>query len=207
MYVVLPIIFMLLGPTRSPRVALSAWLATAVFAWFFHSVSSDSVIDFAPCFISGVIAYTLSGYFPKRLPALLWIAFLLPMIVGFSLGQHSIPEGSNNLPFGWIFCLAIGIAIPMFQDSTSTALNHIAHRVARYSYGIYLFHDVGLWVGCTVLNTWWEPLRWAIAAAITAALSVGSYHLLEKPAIDFGARVAGRWSRPKDGGVRAPAAS
>jgi peptidoglycan/LPS O-acetylase OafA/YrhL len=187
MYLVLPVIFMLLGPARSPRVALGSWLIAATYAWIYPTAGADDVTDLAPCFISGVIAYTLSGLFPKRLPGLLWLAFLPAMLATFYLCQRSIPEGFYNLPYQWIFCLGLGIALPMFHDSRCASLNWVAHRVARYSYGIYLFHSIGLWIGFGVLRDGWEPLQWTVAVAFTALASISSYHLLEKPAIDFGA--------------------
>jgi peptidoglycan/LPS O-acetylase OafA/YrhL len=39
-----------------------------------------------------------------------------------------------------------------------------------------------------------EPLQWTVALAVLGILSVVSYHLLEKPAIDFGARPYARQS-------------
>jgi peptidoglycan/LPS O-acetylase OafA/YrhL len=49
-------------------------------------------------------------------------------------------------------------------------------------------------VGCAVLDSLPEPAQWTLALAIVVVMSVGSYHLLEKPAIDLGARVSRKWA-------------
>jgi len=152
------------------------------------------VIGFAPCFVAGVAAYTLSGRYARRVTALLWVPFLLAVFGAFAVAQNLFPGGVYNRPLGWVFCLAVGLAIPRFQDSAAAALNSAANHVARYSYGIYLFHCVALWVGCAVLDSLPEPAQWALALTIVVVMSVGSYHLLEKPAIDLGVRVSKKWA-------------
>ena len=84
--------------------------------------------------------------------------------------------------------VAVGSGKGGVGKSTVT-VNLAALHVARYSYGVYLFHCIALWVGCFVLSSWPEPLQWAVTLALLTVMSVGSYHLLEKPAIDYGARL------------------
>jgi peptidoglycan/LPS O-acetylase OafA/YrhL len=137
MYCALPIMFMLLGRTRSPRIALGLWVLTAALAWTQPAIAERlTAIDYAPCFVAGIVTYTLSGYFPKRLPALLWLPALMALLWSFAIGQGAAPEGSYNLPLAWVLCLALSLIIPLFNDSTTTIVNYVAHRVARYSYGI-----------------------------------------------------------------------
>ena len=189
MYIALPVIFLLLGPTRSLRVALGLWLMASILAWLFPTVTETHVTDFAPCFIAGIVAYTLSGRVPIRLPGWLWTPFLLIMVDLFVILGQTVPHGFSNLPYEWLFCLALGLLIPLFNDSTFSAANSIASHVARYSYGIYLFHCIALWIGCGVLGGLPLPSQWIISAGLTVVMSVGGYHLVEKPAIDIGARL------------------
>jgi peptidoglycan/LPS O-acetylase OafA/YrhL len=190
MYVALPVIFMLLGTARGPLMAFGFWVLACAAAWVQPSISDRAnVIGFAPCFMAGVLAYTLSGRYNRRVASLWWVPFLVAVLCGFAVAQNYTTAGVYNRPLGWIFCLAVGFAIPFFRDSARITLNFIAHRVARYSYGIYLFHCIALWVGCFVLSSWPEPLQWAVALALLTIMSVGSFHLLEKPAIDYGARL------------------
>lgn len=190
MYVAMPILFMLLGRARSPWIALGLWLLAACVAWMQPEVVRRlSSIDFAPCFIAGIVAYTLSGRYARRIPGLLWMPVLLAMLSVFFIVQEAAPYGYTNMPLEWVFCLALGLIIPLFQGSPLATVNYMAHRLSRYSYGIYLFHAIALWVGCNVLGDWPEPMQWIVALALLSVLSVGSYHLLEKPAIDFGVRL------------------
>ena len=195
MYVALPLLFLILGPARSPRMAAGLWVLCAVLAWGQPRFSDRlNVIGFAPCFLAGVLAYTLSGRYRARVPGLLWGPFLLVALCGFAVTQGFVAGGVYNRPLGWIFCLALGVAIPAFRDSSVLVANSVALQVARYSYGVYLFHCIALWVGCFVLADVAEPLQWSIALVLLIGMSVASYHWLEKPAIDFGARIARKWA-------------
>lgn len=192
MYVVMPLIFILLGRKRSPRVALGLWLLAAAIAWTQPYISKFlTSIDFAPCFVAGIVAYALSGRYVRRLPGFLWIPFLLAILYGFFIYQQAVPEGWGNMPLEWVFCLILGLAIPLFRDSTAIRVNFVARRTAQYSYGIYLFHDIALWVGCVVLRDLPEPLQWVAVLVVLTTMSIGGYHLLEKPTIDLGARLTG----------------
>jgi len=196
MYVVMPIVFMALGPLRSPRVALGLWLLAACFAWIQPAMAERLMaIEFAPCFLAGTVAYTLSGWYARRLSSLLWIPLLLALLCGFVITQQAAPEGISNMPLEWVFCLTLGLCIPLFHDSSLWIVNYAAKRIARYSYGIYLFHFIALWVGFTALSDLPEPWQWAVTLAFLVVMSVGAYHLLEKPAIDLGTRLTGPRAR------------
>jgi peptidoglycan/LPS O-acetylase OafA/YrhL len=196
MYLVMPLAFMLLGSARSPRVALGLWLLASAIAWMQPNLGRRlTSIDFAPCFIAGTVAYTLSGLYTRRIAAFLWMPCLLALLYMIVAVQSAVPDGISNMPLEWMFCLLLGLVIPLFHDSTPAAVNFVANRIARYSYGIYLFHFIAIWTGCTVFGGLPEPLQWVTALGLLVVMSVGSYHLLEKPAIDFGARL-GSMTRP-----------
>jgi peptidoglycan/LPS O-acetylase OafA/YrhL len=202
MYVAMPFIFMLLGPGRNPRVALGLWLLAAALAWTQPYFSRWlPVVDFGPCFMAGMVAYTLVGLYTKRLPSVLWIPCVLALLYGFFVIQQGVPETQANMPLQWVFCLALGLAIPLFRDSRQAVVNLVAARIARYSYGIYVFHCITIWVGCTVLEALPELLQWAVALGLLGVLSLGSYHLLEKPATDFGFRLSWRSTPPRSANI------
>jgi peptidoglycan/LPS O-acetylase OafA/YrhL len=190
MYVVMPVIFVLLGPARSPRVALGLWLVAAAVGWMQPDIAVRlPVLNFAPCFVAGTVAYTLSGLYTKRIAGLLWMPVLLALLYGFCGIERTVPYGANNMPLEWMFCLMLGLIIPLFHDSPLVWVNRVASWISRYSYGFYLFHCIALWVGCKVLSGLPEPVQWIVALGLLGVMSIGSYHLLEKPAIDLGARL------------------
>jgi peptidoglycan/LPS O-acetylase OafA/YrhL len=206
MYVAMPFIFMMLGGARNPRVALGLWLLAACLAWTQpYFARWLPVVDFGPCFMAGMIAYTLVGLYTRRLPSVLWLPFLLALLYGFIVIQQGVPDTMANMPLQWVFCLVLGLTIPLFHDSRAAPVNYLASRIARYSYGIYLFHPIALWVGCTVLADLPELLQWVIALGLLGGLSIGSYHLLEKPAIDWGIRLTKDGARSRRTPVGSPA--
>jgi peptidoglycan/LPS O-acetylase OafA/YrhL len=190
MYVAMPFVFMLLGAGRDLRIALGLWLLAVIVGWMQTPLARWlSVLDCGPCFIAGTVAFTLSGRYTQTLASFLWVPFLCAMMYVFFIVQHGAPEGVGNAPLQWAFCLIVGFAIPAFRDSRLAPANDVASRIARYSYGIYLFHPIALWVGCRVLGDEPELLQWIVVVGVLSVLSIGSYHLLEKPAIDFGMRL------------------
>jgi peptidoglycan/LPS O-acetylase OafA/YrhL len=188
MYVLMPLTFMLLGTSRNPRVALGLWLLSALVGWLQLGLARWlPVIDCGPCFLAGTVAYALSTLYTKRLPSILWMPFLLGVLCGFYVIQQGVPDNFGNMPLQWMFCLVVGLLIPAFHDSRLAIVNCLARLISRYSYGIYLFHCIAIWFGYAVLKDLPEPLQWLVVLASLSVLSIGSYHLLEKPAIDFGA--------------------
>jgi peptidoglycan/LPS O-acetylase OafA/YrhL len=195
MYVALPLAYMLLGRTRSPWIAGPLWLVSCLLAWIQpHYSDRLDVLGYAPCFMAGVLAYTLSGRYGARVAAMLWGPFLAVGLLGFAIAQNFVSGGVHNRPLGWVFCLALGLAIPAFRDSNARWTNVVAAHLARYSYGIYLFHCIALWVGYAVLARWPEAVQWSAALLLVLVMSIASYHWLEKPAIDWGARLARKWA-------------
>lgn len=190
MYVAMPFIFILLGAARNPRIALGVWLFTAVVGWMQTPLARWlPVLDCGPCFVAGTIAYTLSGRYTQKLASFLWTPFLLAMLYVVFIVQQWAPEEIGNAPLQWAFCLIVAVAIPAFHDSRVAIVNYVASRISRYSYGIYLFHSIALWIGCTVLQHQPELVQWVVVLVALGILSIGSYHLLEKPAIDLGIRL------------------
>ncbi len=89
---------------------------------------------------------------------------------------------------GAILCLLLGVAIPKFKEISFRPLKWISHRIATYSYGIYLGHAFFVWFALTRHNNW--ILFWLMWLIIPAAL----YHLLEHPAIQLGHKLATRYA-------------
>lgn len=196
MYCALPLAFLLLNRAQSPRLCVaSLWAASIVFALALPYLPGQlSVLYFAPCFMAGVIAFVLQSGTAPHIAGRWWPLFLASVICGYT-GVEVLTPGIHHPPLQWAFCLLVGAAIPRFLESKATMLNRAAAQVAKYSYGIYLFHCVGLWLGFVVLADQSLLVQAIVAVAFIAAASVAGYRWIEKPAMDLGARLSKRPSK------------
>jgi peptidoglycan/LPS O-acetylase OafA/YrhL len=157
-----------------------------------------SVIDFAPCFLAGVLAFAVLRKPRPMLSPWAWPVMLLAAICLAGLLDHDATNPSMN----WVLCLFVGVSIPFVRDLPSSWFTRAAQRVCEYSYGIYLVHVAALYVGFVVLDL---PTvgRCAVFIVVTAGLAYVLYHVVEKPSMAFG-RFLTR-GRPTTPAVTSPA--
>lgn len=200
MYLVLPLVYLFLGSKRPRTRLLGVYTAALALAWILTPFGKRfAVFEFAPCFAAGIIAWTLARDTRPRLDGRAVLPVLGAVVLGYLLVAARM-EGLHPATLAWSTCLALGLTLPHLRQSPVRSLNVVSHRIAKYSYGIYLFHCVALYYGCYALRA---PVvvQWSVALVLLAALSWGGYHLLERPAISLGARFA---ARPASrGGTRA----
>jgi peptidoglycan/LPS O-acetylase OafA/YrhL len=179
MYLALPFLF--LWRKRSFWRLLGLWLACGLLGHFPQTIpalSWFSVLIFVPNFLPGIMAFALPE--KRSIPAYLWPPFILLLSLLFLW----IPSRR----MGGVLCLLLGIAVPLFKEITLRPVKLISHRIATYSYGIYLGHSFFIWYALTLHNSWLLfCLMWLI---IPAAL----YHAFEHPAIELGHFLAHRIS-------------
>lgn len=190
MYVALPIIYLIVR--KRPLWVLGLWLLSLPVAWIQPVyLGRLSVLAFVPCFLAGVLAFSLSRQSAIKLPSAAWLPALVLVSVAYACAQA--PNANMHYPpVQWLLCLLVGAMIPMFADSTSRALNTAAAFVAKYSYGIYLFHCIAIWLGCVVLSDLPIWLQWTVTGVVLVALTGFGYHYIEEPCIRLGARLASR---------------
>ena len=153
-----------------------------------------NLVRFAPCFIPGIIGYILLGKWKPKVPWFWWPPFILGAYVAY---QWFDPHG-----LGWVECLALGMAIPFFREVQVPLVRRVAGAIAKYSYGIYLFHLIAMYY-CFDRMTGPTWLKIAGSVVFTAAASVASYHLLEEPLIEYGRRVGHALAPPPEKSVAA----
>ncbi len=187
MYVVLPALYFLSRKARGPM-----WLGglIAFFSVAGHLVAQYTggkmnLFAYIPCFLSGVLCYSLRNSLPRLMPNWAWLVFVPTLITVFCLAQYN--QSHPVYWAGWIFCLVLGLSINVFHGvAASSPFAKVSVQIAKYSYGIYLLHVPALYLTFDVLglkNLWaGVPLY----AAITLALSVVAFHLIEQPAMDKG---------------------
>jgi peptidoglycan/LPS O-acetylase OafA/YrhL len=160
-------------------------LLLAIVYPFFPKTGRLTLLDFAPCFVPGVISYyMLRNGLRGKLNAILWPMFVLAVVACFYVLPLNVKWPQ------WIFCLVVGLAIPQFREIKNRHLAAVSHWVAKYSYGIYLAHVSCLWltfIVCRGLPLW---LQWTLIGPIIAASAFVLFHTVESPMIKLGARIA-----------------
>lgn len=219
MYLVLPVLFLLLCRFPSIKFAALIWLlgiAVACGEWALRhgGIEMDFLLTrYIPCFLAGVFAWRIMDSKSRRLPGSFWILFLLLLVVAFRVvdalrvyGPAALAALNGavrndhgifwprylDLARDWVFCAITGVALPFFREIRIGWLNGLSRNVALYSYGIYVAHVPAMWLCFDVLHTGSLVVSTLSSIALTAALAISLYHLLEHPAIEFGKRISTR---------------
>jgi peptidoglycan/LPS O-acetylase OafA/YrhL len=193
MYALLPPIF-LIARSRDPvRVGALYLLALGAALLLPRLSPRFGMVAYAPCFLAGVVGFALSDRATPRIPAWAWMPFLGALAVAFVALETA--AGGHHVLMQAVICLAVGVAIPVFAQSRHVAFNRATHAIAKYSYGIYLFHLPALWLAFYRLPLESRLAQALVAAATLATLAIGGYHLIEAPLIRSGARWSERLGR------------
>jgi peptidoglycan/LPS O-acetylase OafA/YrhL len=208
MYLVLPALFLVARRSNGAMLLASGFVATCAGGFVFDRLTHGrmNLAAYIPCFVCGVLCYALRDRVPARISSRWWTWFVLGSIAIYCLVH--LGRSQPVYWIGWIFCLALGLAINAFRDSTSPLANRLAHDVALYSYGMYLLHVPVLYLLFDVLSLRSSALVVPLYFAITIVLSVLTFRLLEDPLVDLGRRLsdpAARAVAATPGVGRAPA--
>ncbi|HUA84878.1 MAG TPA: acyltransferase [Bryobacteraceae bacterium] len=187
MYLALPFIFVLLRRMGSAPVVLLLWWAAGVAAPHYP------VLTCVPCFFGGVLAYQIGREKTYAMAARWWPAALLALVaVHLAVRLTLVPDYRPD----YVLCVAVGALIPNFRDLASSWLTRACHVVAKYSYGIYLFHLPILWLALFKLAFLPVALRWLALAVLMTVVPWAMYRWLEAPLIETGRRLATRVKIP-----------
>lgn len=185
MYVFLPFLFLLARATK-PRTLLLVWAGCVLLGIAqIHLTGRLNMIGYAPCFVSGVIAWRLITPGRPQLPGWLWpIALVAVGCTWFSATTE------QNMYFRWAFCLLLGLAIPFFSEIPFHWLRTVCKTIAKYSYGIYLTHQFTMAISFVMLKN--PAAQWSAFLGLAILLPFIAYHLIEEPGIRLGRSIAAR---------------
>lgn len=146
-----------------------------------------NMFAYIPCFLCGVLCYAISRRQPRKLvPGALWLPFLLVAIACFvtpiGFGQEATDWS------GWLLCLALGCTIPFVRDVRNRVLATAGQQLAQYSYGVYLFHPVVLWLVFMKLPAMALAPQLLLFVLLTAVIAVAGYHTVELSMMKLGKR-------------------
>jgi len=184
MYLLLPLLFVV--ARKWPQAFIWGSLPLAVVASFVLPYIPGfwrfNFLQFAPCFVPGVMAYVLSSRLKSRLSSWMWPVYLSALATLFFF----IPSWR----FAWIVALCIGASVVLFKEQTNRFVNVFTHTIAKYSYGIYLGHTFCIWAAFCGLH----KFPWYIQGlAFGVLIGVVPYLLfvtVEQPGIKIGKYVA-----------------
>jgi peptidoglycan/LPS O-acetylase OafA/YrhL len=169
MYLLLPFLFYWLARRTQVWPLIVFW----TLAWLpSHYITP---LRFAPHFIGGVIAYSMS--LRNRVLVLPW--FILPALIFVSAAAFLLRP---SIFFGAVICLVLGLLLPQFSRCQVEWLNKSAANVAKYSYGVYLSHLFSLWFAFNVV----PRFHLLTFGALLVILPVVLYHVVESPLISLG---------------------
>jgi peptidoglycan/LPS O-acetylase OafA/YrhL len=187
MYVLLPVLFFFVRRNFSLWPLIVFWGMAVALVRPYAITGGNNFLTVIPCFLPGVMAYVLFRRASPRLPAWLFPIFLFVLTTLFML--HPSVKSS------WPMCLALGLGLPFFQQMSFPPIARISHEIAKYSYGMYLSHPFAIVLGFYLLRGHGLWMELGVTLAATAVLSFAAYHLIEKPTIDLGARLAAKAER------------
>jgi peptidoglycan/LPS O-acetylase OafA/YrhL len=185
MYLALPFIYMLLKRIPSTVVVLLLWFA------FFAAVPSAPLLSSFPCFMGGVLAYQLAKERVFRLPSYGWpIAILGLSALNIVASLTIFPDYRAD----YLLCMLLGLIIPSFLELSESWITNVSRIVARYSYGIYLWHEPAVWLSFVKLKSFPIGVKWAVLVLLIVCVPLAAYHWLEAPLIRVGRNLATRWT-------------
>lgn len=191
MYLLLPLLFVAVmrgGKEQAHYISSAIWLAAVglvlgawVLGWDYH------LIKFWPCFIPGVLAFSLRHRRHAIGPAtLVW--YVTVMAIAY---PYAITHGGTQNLLTWPICLGLGLFIPHCRELTQPALRMVSHMMAKYSYSIYLLHVPCIHLAFESLSLLAGGLQWLTFLASLSGLTIAAHHLIEVPGIRLGQHLAG----------------
>ncbi|MGA2447879.1 MAG: acyltransferase family protein [Polyangiaceae bacterium] len=183
MYLVLPLVFMFVRSRPTALRAIGLWAMACAVGLLCDRYRIGEMPAYGPCFLAGVVCYRLPR---ARTPRAYW---LWPLTL---TAVTAVYVGRQSLATGWLCCLAVGLAIPQLSEMPRGLLARACHYVARYSYGIYLWHFILIWFAFARLAAAPLASRWVVFVVLLIGVPVTLYHLVEAPMIRVGAATARR---------------
>jgi len=199
MYLVLPIFFVILRRLSAWWVPICLWacdVAFIVLIWGLTPTDAKEwlkgvplVLQYTPCFLAGIIGYRLWSVPRMQLPFFGW-----PIVITSCVALRVLAEATTipqaTMLSRWVACLLLGLAVPQFREVDRGWIRTFGSIVAKYSYGIYLSHCAAFWVAFILLRDKSIWIQSGVCIALSMLFPLAMYHVVEKPMINVGFRIA-----------------
>jgi peptidoglycan/LPS O-acetylase OafA/YrhL len=194
LYFILPALYLLVKRWRGAAPVFGLWCAILALALVQPIIPNGGrldILEFAPCFVAGVLCYKLSKTVEATMPFAIWPILLIPGLLLIFI----FPPTPKNWPVAWIACFLMAITVPFIRQTRSRLIRDLSHWIARHSFAIYLAHYFCLWLAFRTNHFFW-PAQWAIFIATNLALPIAMYRLIEYPMIRLGTKLSTAPSAP-----------
>jgi peptidoglycan/LPS O-acetylase OafA/YrhL len=182
MYICLPVLFLLARKLKSSWAAGLSWIVLSGITSLWLHTGHRYNLQYAPCFLAGIVAYRFSARKRRSWPFLGWPLVLWSSMLLFMWEYRQT--------VGWLLCLVVGMAAPQFREVSNRWIGLASHHIARYSYGIYLSHYFCIWLALSKLRFLRLPIRWLIFVSSVVIIPVVLYHVLELPLMKLAKKLA-----------------
>jgi peptidoglycan/LPS O-acetylase OafA/YrhL len=191
MYGMLPFIYLIIRRSTGYR-SIILWALSVGVGLIVPGISGRlNVFLYAPCFVSGVVAfdvYRRDGRGSQKLPWWLWpIAIVAAILLFGPMDNVSLPE---KIYRAWFLSLFLGLAYVNVADAPCNVIQRGFHWIAEHSYGIYLSHIVLIWFVFYPMAA--SPLwaRTLVVACSAVAVPSLLFRFIEQPLILVGHQIS-----------------
>jgi peptidoglycan/LPS O-acetylase OafA/YrhL len=203
MYAVLPLVFLATKRWRSVYVAIAAWAVLVALRYGLvaaHLYGVSYYLEYVPCFIGGVVAYRASKSWRPKLPATVWPAAVVLLLCAHAWIWRE-PTAVAGMPIrrlsSYVLCLVLGTLFPLCHEHNLSWFTKVANTLAKYSYGIYLFHLPIMWLAFVKLRSLTLIGQFVLFTLLMFVVPWVAFRWIENPLIELGRRLATRISRPR----------
>jgi peptidoglycan/LPS O-acetylase OafA/YrhL len=141
------------------------------------------IIKYMPCFLSGVIGFIF--YKKKNINYYYLITYLFFgfLFIPIFTGVFNVPQNLTCI----LFTFPLGFLIAYSKEIKSNFINIACNKIAKYSYGIYLFQGLAIDIIFNYSNLVLPIiLKITLAILLTILFAYAVYKFIEKPFIKCG---------------------
>jgi peptidoglycan/LPS O-acetylase OafA/YrhL len=185
-YVFLPFIFIICKNYSNRIIFLYMFSIIFVLIHKYFNTPFFNIFKYFPCFLSGVLGYIFKGKIKLRF-------FFLLLFIIFSIVLFPLLVAKNIAPSNLIsifFCFILGLLISNTEEVKNKFVNIICKQIAKYSYGIYIFHifAISLFVQMKIFILF----KIILSIVTLCIISIIGYHIIESPMIKVGKKLSNK---------------
>ena len=187
LYFVLPALFLLVRRWSSPAPVFGLCVITVALGFLQPLIPHGSrldILEFAPCFITGIFCYKLSKTVKPVLPFVVW-----PILLLLYMSLCLLSPNPKSWPPAWGACFLAAVTAPFIHQTENRIVRGISHWIAQRSYAIYLSHYFCLWLAFRA-NSFPSSAQWTIFIATIVLLPAAFFRWIELPMINLGRRLS-----------------